>query len=124
MGRAIYPFFMMKKIKIVKPHQNAGVWYHADQIIDAEDTRAKDLIEAGLATSDLTEPEKTKERLGKQTKPNKATLTKSEKTNIGENESDQSDFGLNSENGEQGADQGSDSNPDAGSQDNKNSSEE
>lgn len=94
MGRAIYLFFMMKKIKIVKPHQNAGVWFHAGQIVDAPDTRAKDLIEAGLATSDLSEPEKTKERIGKQTKPDKATLTKSVKANTGEidgNDSHQED---------------------------------
>lgn len=66
----------MKKIKILKPHQNAGVWYAVGQVIEAPDLRAKDLIDAGLAVEDEPAAAQTKPRIATQAKPRQSTSTK------------------------------------------------
>lgn len=66
----------MKKIKILKPHQNAGIWYTVGQVIEVSELRAKDLIEAGLAAEDVPAAAQTKPRIATQAKPRQSASTK------------------------------------------------
>ncbi|WP_395008656.1 hypothetical protein [Undibacterium sp.] len=66
----------MHKVKILKPHQNGGIWFTVGQIVDVTELRAKDLIEAGLAEVAQPEEPQSKPRLATQAKPRQSASTK------------------------------------------------
>lgn len=64
------------KICILKPHQNNGIWFSVGNVYDVPELRAKDLIEAGLATSEIPLTIKLKVREQHQAKLPKTAATK------------------------------------------------